>query len=268
MDIKPSVMILIPAYNEEKTIGAILKRVKDQNKEYEILVIDDGSIDNTNQICLHEQARVTRHPHRKGNGAAIKSGITNSRREIIVVLDADDQYDVDDIPRFLEAISQADLVVGVRNSHSKETIICKTGNKILSKISTYLSERKIPDLTCGFRAFKREKIAEFISLLPDGFSLPATSTMAFINSGYNVEFIPVKMSLNPLQDGFRFLMIILKITTLFSPLKIFLPFACVLWAMAAIDAAAGIMISHVMPGTAIILFISGVVIFFLGFLAE
>lgn len=277
MSEKPRVTVVVPVYNEEKSISGVLNRIREEDRGYEILVVDDGSTDATAVICSEAGIRTVRHPYRKGNGAAVKSGIINSDADIVVVVDGDGQYDVSDIPAFIEAMAESDLVVGARNSQSKETVIRRAGNKALSAISTYLSGKRIFDLTSGFRAFKREKMLEFINLLPDGFSLPATSTMAFINSGYNVKFIPVEMAkrehgtrskLNPLREGFRFLMIILRITTLFNPLKIFLPLAFILWALAAADAAVGILISSVMPGTAIILFISGVIIFFFGFLAE
>lgn len=231
-----AVTVLIPAFNEAGTLPRLLEEVNRISlpRPYEILVVDDGSSDNVGAAVAEFPAcRVERHPYNKGNGAAIKTGLRRARGEYVVVIDADLQHDPADIPALLERLKEYDLVVGCRQGGAGPALR-NLGNRLLNRLASYLSGRDIADLTSGFRAFHRAKIAGFMHLYPNGFSFPATSTLAAISSGYDVTFVPVRVNprrggeskISLWRDGLRFPMILLRMINLFYPLKIFLPLGC------------------------------------------
>ncbi len=230
----PEITIIIPAYREGEGIFdviAAIRRVMDGiPSSYEIVVVDDGSDDRTASEARMAGADVISHPYNIGNGAAVKTGIRNSRGNILVTLDADGQHSPEDIPRLLEMIGTYDMVVGARVSGSDRPFLRTLMNRIYNCFATYMCKRRVEDLTSGFRAVKADVARRFVSLLPNTFSYPTTITMAVIRSGFSLAYLPVttsrrrgKSKINPLKDGSRFFLIILKVATLFSPMRVFLP---------------------------------------------
>ncbi|WP_180079506.1 glycosyltransferase family 2 protein [Acinetobacter sp. YH12058] len=231
------ISIVLPAKNESAAIGQTLAQIQQLQLAHEIIVVNDGSTDQTKQVAETAGAKVVTHPYSKGNGAAIKTGARTATGDIIVFMDADGQHDPQDIPRLIEKIEQGyDLVVGARQKGSQASIGRGIANALYNNLATYMTEQKVEDLTSGFRAVRADKFREFLYLLPNGFSYPTTSTMAFFRAGYSVTYVPIhaakrigKSHIQPLKDGVRFFLIIFKIATLFSPLKMFLPIAILLF---------------------------------------
>jgi glycosyltransferase involved in cell wall biosynthesis len=197
------------------------------------VVVDDGSTDDTGGVASAAGARVVRHPFSLGNGAAIKRGAREARGEWVLFMDADGQHQPSDIPTLLNAAAgDADMVVGARDASGQASIWRRFANGFYNWFASKVTEYPIDDLTSGFRLARRARFIEFLHLLPNGFSYPTTSTMAFLRSGYVVRFVPItvlkregKSHIRPLKDGFRFVVIIFKIATLFAPLKVFIPIA-------------------------------------------
>ncbi|WP_291340456.1 glycosyltransferase family 2 protein [Acinetobacter sp. UBA801] len=231
------ISIVLPAKNESAAIGQTLAQIQQLQLAHEIIVVNDGSTDQTKQVAETAGAKVVTHPYSKGNGAAIKTGARTVTGDIIVFMDADGQHDPQDIPRLIEKIEQGyDLVVGARQKGSQASVGRGIANALYNNLATYMTEQKVEDLTSGFRAVRADKFREFLYLLPNGFSYPTTSTMAFFRAGYSVTYVPIhaakrigKSHIHPLKDGVRFFLIIFKIATLFSPLKMFLPIAILLF---------------------------------------
>ncbi len=234
------ITVVLPAKNESAAIGQTLAQIQQLQLAHEIIVVNDGSTDQTKQVAESAGAKVLTHPYSKGNGAAIKTGARTATGDIIVFMDADGQHDPQDIPRLIEKIEQGyDLVVGARQKGSQASVGRGIANALYNNLATYMTEQKVEDLTSGFRAVRSDKFREFLYLLPNGFSYPTTSTMAFFRAGYSVTYVPIhaakrigKSHINPVKDGIRFFLIIFKIATLFSPLKMFLPIAILLFLMA------------------------------------
>jgi glycosyltransferase involved in cell wall biosynthesis len=234
------ISIVLPAKNESAAIGHTISQIQQLKLAHEIIVINDGSTDRTKQVAESAGAKVVTHPYSKGNGAAIKTGARAATGDVIIFMDADGQHDPQDIPKLLEKIEQGyDLVVGARQKGSQASVGRGIANALYNNLATYMTEQKVEDLTSGFRAVRAEKFREFLYLLPNGFSYPTTSTMAFFRAGYSVTYVPIhaakrigKSHIQPIKDGVRFFLIIFKIATLFSPLKMFLPIAILLFMMA------------------------------------
>jgi glycosyltransferase involved in cell wall biosynthesis len=234
------ISIVLPAKNESAAIGQTVEKIKQLSIHHEIIVVNDGSTDNTREVAEQAGAKVVTHPYSKGNGAAIKTGARTATGDVIVFMDADGQHDPQDIPRLIAKIEEGyDLVVGARQKGSQASVGRGVANSLYNNIASYMTEHKVEDLTSGFRAVRAEKFREFLYLLPNGFSYPTTSTMAFFRAGYSVTYVPIhaakrigKSHIHPIKDGVRFFLIIFKIATLFSPLKMFLPIATLLFIMA------------------------------------
>ncbi len=233
-DFTPEISIIIPAFREEKSIAIVVEKVRQVmdglNRHYEVIVIDDGSDDETAKEAKKAGARVISHPYNIGNGAAVKTGIRKALGTILVTIDGDGQHAPEDIPHLLEKLGTYDMVVGARTNKSETSFNRTIANSIYSLFATYVCKRKIEDLTSGFRAVKAEIARRFVSLLPNTFSCPTTITMAVVRSGYSLTYVPIKTfrrtgksKIQPLKDGPRFFLIILKIATLFSPMRVFLP---------------------------------------------
>ena len=231
------ITVVLPAKNEAGAIEKTILGIKNLELVHEIIVVNDGSTDDTAQIAEQAGAKVISHPYSKGNGAAIKTGARNATGDIIIFMDADGQHDANDIFKLIERIEEGyDLVVGARQKGSQASIGRGIANKLYNNLATYMSDHPVEDLTSGFRAVRAEKFREFIYLLPNGFSYPTTSTMAFFRAGYSVTYVPIhaakrigKSHIHPIKDSVRFFLIIFKIATLYSPLKMFLPFSVLLF---------------------------------------
>lgn len=228
---KASVSIVIPARNEAIPLAALLPEVRRLLADAEVIVVDDGSDDDTRAVAAAAGARVISHPYPMGNGAAIKTGARVARGEIIVFMDGDGQHQAMDIPRLLEKIDAGyDMAVGARKSGSHAGAHRAVANDVFSRVASWMVTQQIDDLTSGFRAVRASKFRQFLYLLPNGFSYPTTITMSFFRAGYPVAYVPIdalqrqgKSHIRPLRDGVRFLLIIIKIGTLYSPQKLFLP---------------------------------------------
>lgn len=232
-----SVSVIVPAKNEKASIANVVTQIAGAVPNAEILVVDDGSDDGTGELASGAGARVIRHPYSKGNGAAVKTGARNASGRILVFMDADGQHDALDIRRLLEQIRDGyDLSVGARKKGSQASAWRGAANRFYNSLASYMTGQKIQDLTSGFRAARADRFREFLTLLPNGFSYPTTSTMAFFRAGYSVGYVPIdvkkregKSHINILRDGLRFLLIIFKIGILYSPLKVFFPVAAFLF---------------------------------------
>lgn len=233
-DFTPEISIIIPAFREEKSIAIVVEKVRQVmdglNRHYEIIVVDDGSDDETAKKAKETGARIISHPYNIGNGAAVKTGIREAHGKTLVMIDGDGQHAPEDIPQLLEKLGTYDMVVGARTYKSETSFNRTIANSIYNLFATYVCKRKIEDLTSGFRAVKANIASLFLNLLPNTFSYPTTITMAVIRSGYSLTYVPIKTSrrvgkskIRPLKDGPRFFLIILKIATLFSPMRVFLP---------------------------------------------
>ena len=226
-----TVSIILPAKNEAQNLTALLTKIQSITPSAEILIVNDGSTDNTAELAKQAGVKVISHPYSQGNGAAIKTGARNANNEIFIFMDADGQHDPQDIPRLLEKLEQGyDMVVGARKPSTHTSPLRRVGNTFYNGLASVMTGQKIYDLTSGFRAVRASKFKKFLYLLPNGFSYPTTSTMAFFRSGFPVAYVPIhagkregKSHIKILKDGVRFFVIILKIGTLFSPMRLFLP---------------------------------------------
>lgn len=228
-----TVSVVIPAKNEAPSLELLLPEIRRKFPEAEIIVINDGSTDNTLEVCRTRGVKTINHPYSMGNGAAIKAGARVASGDILVFMDADGQHDPGDIPSLLEKIAEGyDMVVGCRDTESQAGFGRMGANYVYNAFASWIVNRNIADLTSGFRVARAEKFREFLHLLPNGFSYPTTITMSFFRAGYAIKYVPItakkrigKSHINPLRDGVRFFLIIFKIGTLYSPLKMFLPFS-------------------------------------------
>lgn len=226
-----NISVILPCRNEAISLRGLLPRLKQILPDAEILVVDDASTDDVSTVCAEQGVRCLRHACQKGNGAAIKTGARAAQGEILVFMDADGQHDPADIPRLLEPLGQGfDMVVGARQGGSQASVGRGLANRIYNSLASYMTGQPVADLTSGFRVVRAALFHEFLYLLPNQFSYPTTITMAFFRAGYQVGYIPIiaakrigKSHLRPFQDGLRFLLIIFKIGSLYSPLKIFVP---------------------------------------------
>lgn len=268
--------IVLPAKNEAAAIGATIFDVQKFYPDAEVIVVNDGSTDNTAEVAEVAGARVVHHPYSKGNGAAIKSGARAATGDVIVFMDADGQHDPADIPRLLSRMAEGhDMVVGARQSGSQASVGRGMANGFYNRLATYMTGHRIEDLTSGFRAVRASKFREFLYLLPNGFSYPTTSTMAFFRAGYSVAYEPIhaaqrigKSHIRPLQDGMRFLLIIFKIGTLYSPLKLFAPIALAAFALASFWYGYTLSTAGRFTNMSALLYTGSVMIFLMGLISE
>ncbi len=234
------VSVVIPAFNEEKAIGKTVSRIRELYPDYEVVVVDDGSTDNTANVAQEAGARVIRHPYNIGNGAAVKTGIRHARGEFVVLMDGDGQHAPEDIKRLLAEALNYDLVVGARSAKSQASIGRRIANWCYNKLASYVGKFPIEDLTSGFRVFKRKTVLKFLYLFPNTFSYPTTSTLAYLRSGLTIKYVPIeakkrvgKSKIKLVQDGTRFFLIILRIATFFSPLRVFIPISTAFFLLGA-----------------------------------
>ncbi|MGH9312579.1 MAG: glycosyltransferase family 2 protein [Vicinamibacterales bacterium] len=270
-----TVSVVIPAYDEAAVIAEVVSALARAGRWREILVVDDGSADDTGARAAAAGARVIRHPYNKGNGAAVKTGLRHADGEYVLILDADGQHRVEDALSVVSALGEYDLVVGARDPSTHATIVRKVGNASLNWIATYLTGRDIPDLTSGLRGARREYLREFLHLLPNGFSTPTTTTLAFVKAGYNVTFVPtqaaarvgsskVRMS----RDGIKFFLILARVMTIFSPMRIFLPISAASFALGAGYALWTIATQRHITNSSVLLILFSVVVFLVALVSE
>jgi glycosyltransferase involved in cell wall biosynthesis len=268
------VSVVIPAFNEEQAIGEVVREVLSQHPWREVLVVDDGSSDRTAERAAEAGARVVRHPYNKGNGAAVKTGIREAQGEVVLLLDADGQHPPEAAEALVRAVGDYDMVVGARSS-GDQAAVRAFGNAILKGLASWLTGRPIPDLTSGFRAARRERLLEILPLLPNGFSYPTTSCLALMKAGHNVSFVPVRArrrqgrsKLRPLREGVRFVLIIFKVITLYSPLKVFLPISAASLALGIAYGLWNVWTRGNIPMGAGLLIQLAVVVFLFGLISE
>ncbi len=272
------ITIVIPAYNEEQTIADVVRGAMENVPEARVMVIDDGSTDNTLKRATDAGAEVIRHPTNKGNGACLKTALRSLKAGIIAVLDADGQHDPTELPRILDQLKDFDLVVGARDFSNQEgSPLRNLGNRLLRGLASFLAERDIPDLTSGFRAFRHEVAIKFLHLYPNGYSFPSTSTLSFITAGYNVTFTPItvnsrpthtKSKLRPFRDGFRFIMFILRIITMTNPNKIFLPAGLAMVLMGIFLTVRNLILFQQFSGGVVLFLAGGINIIFFGLILD
>lgn len=268
--------IVIPAKNEALNLIDLLPELRSNYPLAEIIVVNDGSEDNTEEICHSNNVNVVSHKYSKGNGASIKAGARAAANDIIVFMDGDGQHQPKDVARLLEKLNLgADMVVGARGTKSQASFLRLLANAVYNKLSSLISGQNIQDLTSGLRAVRRNKFLKFLYLLPNGFSYPTTSTMAFFRAGYSVEYIPIETKerrgeshINLLKDGVRFLVIIFKIGTLYSPLKIFMPFSLFFFLTGIIYYLYTYLSSHTFTNMGVVLFTTAIIIFLIGLVSE
>ncbi|PYR10715.1 MAG: glycosyl transferase [Acidobacteria bacterium] len=270
-----STSVVIPAFNEAASIGSLVMNLRAAGHWHEILVIDDGSTDETATRAAAAGARVVHHPYNKGNGAAVKSGIRRATGTFVLIVDADGQHPAADATRLVAHLDAYDLVVGARMSHTQAGAARRAGNAFLNWIASYLTEQPIPDLTSGFRAARRECLLEFLHLLPNGFSTPTTTTLAFMKAGYSVRFVPIEAGRRQGEskirlgaDGVGFLLILLKVITIFSPLRIFLPISAASFLVGAGYALWTIVTQSHVTNSSVLLILFSVVVLLVGLISE
>lgn len=270
--------IILPARNEAASIGPLVSALLKVQGVVEVLVVDDGSTDATGSTAAAAGARVIRHPASRGNGAAIKSGARAAQGDVLVMMDADGQHRPEDVPLLLARLDEGfDLVVGTRSKSAHASIGRRLANGLYNSLASWLTGQPILDLTSGFRAVRREAFLPFLPLLPNKFSYPTTSTMCLIRAGYGVKFEPVNVlartagtasHIRPLRDGGRFVVIILKIATLYSPLKIFGAMSAALFATGAWYYAYTFITEGRFTNAGALLFSTAVLVLMMGLVSE
>jgi len=274
--ISPSaVSIVIPAYNEEAAIGRLVAALGTAAAWHEIIVVDDGSGDRTGDRAAAAGARVVRHPYNKGNGAAVKTGIRQATGAFVLIVDGDGQHQPADAARLVAHLDTYDLVVGARAAATQATLARRLGNACLNRLAGYLTGQRIPDLTSGFRAARRDCLLEFLHLLPNGFSTPTTTTLAFIKAGYSVRFEPVEAAaragrskIRLARHGVGFFLILLKVVTIYSPLRIFAPISAAALLLGVAYAAWTVATQSHVTNSSVLLILVSVVIFLVGLVSE
>ena len=274
-DNNPSVTILLPAFNEEKAIAKTVSSLSEMYPDFEILVVDDGSTDNTAKEAESAGANVWQQPYNIGNGAAVKTGLRQAQGDHIIMMDADGQHNPEDVARLLEFKDQYDMVVGARNKKSDTKLHRDIANFVYNKFASYITKFNIEDLTSGFRLVRKDVVRSYIYLLPNTFSYPSTLTMAYLRNGRTVKYVPIetakrkgKSKIKLLEDGSRFFLIITKVATLFSPLRIFLPVSAILFLTGVGYYIFTYITAHRFSNMAALLLTTSIIIFMMGLISE
>jgi glycosyltransferase involved in cell wall biosynthesis len=270
------ISVIIPAYNEEKTIAEIILRIQLFQPSAEIIVINDGSTDNTAAAAIESGATVYSHPYNIGNGAAVKSGIRAASGDILVFMDGDGQHDPEDIEEMLACFPEYDMVVGARSNNGQASFGRAFGNKIYNWFASYVTKFSIKDLTSGFRAVKSDIARNFVFLLPNTYSYPTTITLGVLRSGNSVKYIPIRVkkrqnghsSIKFFQDGIKFFMIITRIATLYSPMRVFLPVSLAMFLLGLFRYAYTFLSEGRFTNISALFFVSSVIIFMMSLISE
>jgi glycosyltransferase involved in cell wall biosynthesis len=268
--------IILPAKNEAAALAELLPRLRRAQPDAEIIVVDDGSTDDTAAICARNAVQVVRQAYSMGNGAAIKRGARAAKGDTLVFMDADGQHDPALVERLLQRLGEGfDMVVGARDWAGQAGVGRGVANTIYNWLASRMTNFRVLDLTSGFRAVDAAKFREFIHLLPNGFSYPTTITMSFFRSAYAVAYEPIpvarrigKSHIRPLRDGIRFLLIIFKIATLYSPLKLFVPASVMFFLLGLANYAYTYITAHRLTNMSVLLFSAGVIVFLIGLISE
>lgn len=267
--------VIVPAFDEAPVIAQVIEGLASVAPWREIIVVDDGSADGTADAARAAGARVVRHPYNKGNGASVKTGIREARGEFVLIIDADGQHPPDEAVRLVSRLGEYDLVIGARAGTTQASAARRLGNEALNRVAAYMTGRSIPDLTSGFRGARRDHLVEFLHLLPNRFSTPTTTTLAFVKAGYNVAFEPIEArprvgqsKIRLLRDGTKFFLIILKVITLFSPLRIFLPISLASFVVGAGYAAWTVATQRHVTNSSVLLIVLAVIVFLVGLVSE
>lgn len=273
-----SLSIIIPAFNEEASIGNVLSGLRDWRERAEIIVIDDASTDRTADIAASAGVRVLRHTLNKGYGAALKTGIRATSSDVVLMMDADSEHNAAQIESLIDALGENDMVVGARAKGSHTPFIRRPGKWILGKVANYLAQTKIPDLNSGLRAFKRDVAMRFLHILPNGFSFTTTLTLALFKEGYNIVYVPIvttrrvgsASTVHPIRDGFNTIMLIIRIVSLFDPLRVFVPTSIFLFLAGLTYWGLDIYFKQRVniPTGAVLVILASVIIFMFGVLAD
>lgn len=270
------VSIIMPAKNESGGLRQVIPALQRHCPGAEIIIVDDGSTDDTAALSLGLGARVVSHPYSKGNGAAIKSGARAATREILVFMDADGQHKAEDVPRLLARLAEGfDMVVGARNYASQAGAHRAAANGLYNVLASWMVEQKVADLTSGFRAVKAQLFRQFLYMLPNGFSYPTTITMSFFRAGYSVTYLSIeapkrigKSHIRLWRDGVRFFLIIFKIGTLYSPLKLFLPISFAFFSVGLSYYGYTFLHYNRFTNMSALLFITSILVFLIGLISE
>jgi len=273
---RSAISIVIPVFNEAAILATLLGKVQALKlAQMEIIVVDDGSTDGSAEIALNSGASVVRHPYNIGNGAAVKSGIRAARGKVIVLMDGDGQHKPEDIPKLLAEASTYHMVVGARAKGSKLRFHRYAANLLYNLLASYVTRFRVEDLTSGFRVLARREALRFIDLLPNTFSYPTTLTLAFLRSGFTVKYVPIQTlyragqsKISLVTDGIRFLLIITKIATLFSPFRVFLPVSIFFFLAGASNYLYTYITQRRFTNMSVFMFTTAVIIFMLGLVSE
>jgi hypothetical protein len=270
-----SVTVIVPALNEADAIGRVVGDLVALYPEYEVLVVDDGSTDRTAEIAAAAGARVIRHEWNEGYGASLKTACRAARGDIVVCFDADGQHNPDDVQRLVDEIGPHDMVVGTRSRDSYEPLVRQPGKACLVAFANFLAGVTIPDVNSGLRAFKRDVILRYLHLMPMGFSFSTTSTFAMLKSGRPVKWVPIKVakrigksSVSQSRHGLQALLLMVRLTTLFEPLKVFLPVSGVFALVAIGFLIANLHAGHNVPQTSVIMSVSSIMVFLMGLVMD
>jgi len=271
-----AISIIIPAYNEAENIGSVVQQIRDQYPDAEIIVIDDGSSDRTAEAALSAGAKVYAHPYNIGNGAAVKSGIRVASGDILVFMDGDGQHAPAEIKNLLGFLPDYDMVVGARTLKSQASIGRALGNRFYNWFASYVAKFRVEDLTSGFRAIKADLAKSFLYLLPNTYSYPTTLTLGVLRSGRSVKYVPIraqarkqgKSKIRFFQDGVRFFMIIVKICTLYSPMRVFLPVSFLMFALGVAWYVFTFITEGRFTNMSALLFTNAIVIFMMSLISE
>jgi len=270
------VSVVIPVFNEAQNLGPLLDQIRSLNlRSAEVIVVDDGSTDGSGKVAEERGARVVYHPYNIGNGAAIKSGIRAARGRLLVLMDGDRQHQPEDIPKLLAEAGRYHMAVGARAKGSKLRFHRYVANLVYNAFASYVTQFPVGDLTSGFRVLSRDDALRFIGLLPNTFSYPSTLTLAFLRSGLTVKYVPIQTlyrsgqsKISLIADGIRFFLIITKIATFFSPLRVFLPVSAFFF----VSGMAYYLYTYITEGRftnmAVFLLTTSVIIFMMGLVSE
>jgi glycosyltransferase involved in cell wall biosynthesis len=273
---KLKISVIIPAYNEGDIIGDIVSGIKAMYPDFEVIVINDGSTDDTAGTAEKAGATVYNHPYNIGNGAAIKSGIRVATGNILVFMDGDGQHSPEDIAKLLHDLPEYDMVVGARSFGDQASLGRAFGNKIYNCFASYVAKFAINDLTSGFRAVKAKVARNFLYLLPNTYSYPTTLTLGVLRTGLSLKYIPIKIrerktgksSIKMLSDGVRFFMIIIRICTLYSPMRVFLPVSFAMFLLGAVNYIYTYVTRSRFTNMSVFLFVASIIIFMMSLISE